>query len=77
MSTRCCVHWYPSYLHALAHIKITRGLIEHVDVGLLDGDDGNGKALQLAAREVNDLAIQHVGQVQVLRHVLADLARVP
>lgn len=51
--------------HALAHIEVTRRLVKHVRVGVLEGDDADGESLQLSARKHVDVAIGKMGEVEI------------
>ena len=50
--------------HALLDVEEGGGLVEHVAVGVTHGRRGDGEALQLAARECLDLAIDQVREVE-------------
>lgn len=49
-------------VEALPHIEVAGGLVDHVHVRLLSCHHRDGKALQLAARQVLHVAVQHLRQ---------------
>jgi len=52
-------------VQTLLDVEVAGGLVEHVDVRLLDHTDGDGKALKLTPREVSNLTGLHIGEVEV------------
>jgi hypothetical protein len=54
--------------------RYEEGLVEHVAVRLLHGDDRDGEALQLAAGKCLDVAVEHVLQVQLGDQLVDDAA---
>lgn len=62
--------------HALLDVEEGGGLVEHVAVGVAHGRGGDGEALQLAARERLDLAIDEVREVEPRGDLLPALALV-
>ena len=53
-------------IQPLFDVEIARGLVEHVDVGLLDADDCAREALQLAAGQVGNAPVQDLPELQPL-----------
>mmetsp|Transcript_88724 Transcript_88724/g.249901 ORF Transcript_88724/g.249901 Transcript_88724/m.249901 type:complete len:297 (+) Transcript_88724:924-1814(+) len=53
-------------LHALLHVEVGRRLVEHIDVGGLYAEHGDGEALQLTARKVGDATLLQVRQLELL-----------
>lgn len=49
---------------SLLDIEVGRGLVEHVNIGLLDADCANGETLKLTTREMADITIVNVAQLQ-------------
>ena len=45
-------------------------LVEHVDVGLLDTHQSNGKTLQLTTGQLTDVTVEDVSQFQVVDHLV-------
>mmetsp|Transcript_4528 Transcript_4528/g.10273 ORF Transcript_4528/g.10273 Transcript_4528/m.10273 type:complete len:761 (-) Transcript_4528:27-2309(-) len=62
--------------HALLDVEEGRGLVEHVAVGVAHGRRGDGEALQLAARERLDLAVDQVREVEPSSDLLPAVALV-
>ena len=47
-------------LEALPHVQVGGGLVNHVDIRLLRRHHRDGKPLQLATRQVLDVAVEHL-----------------
>ena len=67
-------HTHLCRLEALPYVEVRRRLVDHVHIGLLDRDRGDGKALQLPTRKVLDIAVRHLTEGQ--RRRLRDEGRV-
>ena len=59
-------------LEALADVEVARRLVDHVDVRLAAGADRDGKALQLAAAEVLDVAVHDLLEVELVGELVHD-----
>jgi hypothetical protein len=56
------------YLEPLGHVEVAAGLVEHVDVRLLDHGHGDGEPLELPAGEVLDGPVDDEAEVEGLDH---------
>jgi hypothetical protein len=61
---------YPGCHQTLSDVKVGGRLVEHEHSFVLNADHGAGEALQLAARQLLDVAIQKLGELQLLAHKL-------
>lgn len=50
-------------VQTLLHVQVAGRLVEHVHVRVLDANSCAGEALQLAARQVLDVALTDVAQI--------------
>mmetsp|Transcript_6980 Transcript_6980/g.7817 ORF Transcript_6980/g.7817 Transcript_6980/m.7817 type:complete len:322 (+) Transcript_6980:839-1804(+) len=57
-------------LQPLSHVQVRRGLVEHVNISILNADDSDRKALQLSTRQVFDGALADIHQVECCGHFL-------
>ncbi|PWZ00343.1 hypothetical protein BCV70DRAFT_109253 [Testicularia cyperi] len=57
-------------IETLLDIEIRRGLVEHVDVGILNARHADGKALQLTTREVLNITVEHLLEVELVDDLL-------
>ena len=55
---------------SLLDIEVTRWLIEHVDIGLLNASHTDDKSLQFSARQLSNFSFQNVGQVEHLNGLI-------
>jgi hypothetical protein len=54
----------------LLDIQERRRLVEHVDVGLLYADKGNGETLELSTRQQVDLTVEDVPEFELVDHLV-------
>lgn len=60
----------PGSAETLLDIKVRGRLVKHVDVGLLDTDGTDSETLQLTTRQVGDVTIHDVVELENLGHLL-------
>lgn len=54
----------------LLDIKVGRGLVKHVDIGLLDTDGSDGKSLKLTTREQVDVSVHDMIKLEDVGNIL-------
>ena len=57
-------------LQTLLDIEVGGGLIEHVHIGLSDGDKSNSETLKLTTRELVEVTLHQVSQLQLLGNLI-------
>lgn len=59
----------------LLDIKVGGGLVEHVDVGVLDADSTDGETLELTTRKVGNVAVQKMLKLKGLEDLFGIFER--
>jgi len=54
----------------LLDIEKRRRLVEHVYIGLLDTDEGDGEPLQLSTGQETNITVEDVSQLELVNHVV-------
>mmetsp|Transcript_34926 Transcript_34926/g.75545 ORF Transcript_34926/g.75545 Transcript_34926/m.75545 type:complete len:324 (+) Transcript_34926:514-1485(+) len=61
-------------LEALLDVEVGGGLVEHVDIGVLNRHNANGETLELSTGKIFNGAVEHLHQVQELRDLFQVVA---